>query len=252
MGSKSFELRSAELWEIHTSSEYERLFYNQSIPAPTPTLQKALTIQQPASCHRCLPASPGLDAHSPHAPSLKMPSPSLECHHMGFCFQASFGRGPMDERDVRTCARVCIHVCIHVCMCARVWRSPPISPVPVRNKPYLPGSCWAGPEMLSAAPQSCWWEPTQTEHRAAPRLGCRRGPTPPSHPLGQLPMEPGARYQASAGWTPSSSCWLALGLQPSLPTGAGCRLGNGASELSFLAPTSHPSLQPSLAEKQGT
>lgn len=57
-------------------------------------------------------------------------------------------------------------------------------------------------------------------------------------------MEPGARYQASAGQTPSSSRWPTLGLQPSLPTGAGHSLGNKALELSSLAPTSHLPLWP--------
>ena len=57
-------------------------------------------------------------------------------------------------------------------------------------------------------------------------------------------MEPTARYQASVGWTPSSSCWSVLGLQPSLPTGAGHRPGRGAAALSPLAPTSQPPLWP--------
>lgn len=111
------------------------------------------------------------------------------------------------------------------CACAGAHVSPA-----VKSKPLSGGGAAA---MLSAAPHSCW--PSQHKQSAvAPRPGRWSGPTPPPHPLGQLPADPGARYQASAGRTPDSSCRLALGLPPSLSTGAGAAwaAGLGAQLLS--------------------
>lgn len=127
-------------------------------------------------------------------------------------------------------------VCVYVCV--------PTHLTPASEEPALSLQRLGGPRDAISSSSLLLAAANTNRAHSRPGLGRWSGPTPPSHPLGQLPVEPGARYQASAGQTPDSSCWLALGLQPSLPTGAGRSLGSRASELSSLAPSSHLALRP--------
>lgn len=114
-----------------------------------------------------------------------------------------------------------------------------------KYKPYLSGGC-PGPEMLSAAPHSCSTEAkVNTATEPPPGPGRPRRLTPPSHLLGQLPMEPRARVSGFFGWdspaAPASLCWAC---SPACPQALATARGRGASTLSPLAPTSQPPLWP--------